>query len=71
MTDDKPVALPSGEAAKEFDAATWVGEPDNRTSDDFIVARAKVGFWMFVLLTCGFAIYVTARLALRIVQLLF
>ncbi|WP_439500963.1 hypothetical protein [Aminobacter ciceronei] len=71
MTDDRPAALPGGEGAKEFDAAAWVGEPDNRPNDEFMVARAKVAFWMFVLMTCGLAIYVTARLALRIVELLY
>ncbi|MBB6469304.1 hypothetical protein HNQ96_005193 [Aminobacter lissarensis] len=72
MVDDNPARPPDGQgrAAPEFDAAAWVGEPDNRTSDDFIVARAKVAFWMFVLLICGVASYVTVLLVFRIVQLL-
>ena len=70
MADDKPAPPPNGEGRAEFDAAAWVGEPDNRTNDEFIVARAKVAFWMFVLMICGVAVYVTVLLVFRIVQLL-
>ncbi|CAM5504992.1 hypothetical protein MAUB1S_08436 [Mycolicibacterium aubagnense] len=42
MAYDNPAPAPEKPGIREFDAETWVGEPDTRTYQEFQDARGKV-----------------------------